>query len=198
MVSKDLTPQIPRDMKEEYGFINPHFLFNSFGNLYALSLTKSELTPRVVLLLSDFLRYQLIDSKSARVDLDKELKFTHVYIELEKLRIRENISISLVQHGSYDYLKIAPFSLFSMVEAVFLNGPTNYRQPGSMAIEIGMVEALLTIRIIIKPSCLSVEAWNNCMVSLTSILDEHYKGKGKLSLNAITDGIVMTLILDLL
>ncbi|MEM6722499.1 MAG: histidine kinase, partial [Bacteroidota bacterium] len=37
--------------------INPHFFFNTLNNLYALSLTKDEQTPEVILQLSELMRY---------------------------------------------------------------------------------------------------------------------------------------------
>ncbi|NRA52218.1 MAG: histidine kinase, partial [Phaeodactylibacter sp.] len=39
--------------------INPHFLFNTLNNLYALTLKKSDEAPEIVLKLSEMMRYML-------------------------------------------------------------------------------------------------------------------------------------------
>jgi len=41
--------------------INPHFLFNTLNNLYALTLKKSDLAPEIVLKLSEMMRYMLYE-----------------------------------------------------------------------------------------------------------------------------------------
>ena len=51
---------ITRTMQSELRFlksqINPHFLFNTLNNLYALTLKKSDLAPEIVLKLSEIMR----------------------------------------------------------------------------------------------------------------------------------------------
>jgi len=44
--------------------LNPHFLFNTLNNLYALALEKSERTPEVIERLSDMLDYMLYPPNS--------------------------------------------------------------------------------------------------------------------------------------
>jgi LytS/YehU family sensor histidine kinase len=41
--------------------VNPHFLFNTLNNIYALSLQKSEETPGMLLKLSSMMRYLLYE-----------------------------------------------------------------------------------------------------------------------------------------
>ncbi|MBL7866356.1 MAG: histidine kinase, partial [Cyclobacteriaceae bacterium] len=47
--------------------INPHFLFNTFNNLYSLALDKSEKTPEIILKLSDMMDYMLYESNETEV-----------------------------------------------------------------------------------------------------------------------------------
>lgn len=55
--------------------INPHFLFNTLNNIYALSLIKSEATPEVILKLSDLLRYMLYECNEPKVKLKNEISY---------------------------------------------------------------------------------------------------------------------------
>jgi len=66
--------------------LNPHFLFNTLNNLYALSVAKSDEAPKTVLKLSDLMSYVLYECKDEYVDLQKEINFLNDYISLEKLR----------------------------------------------------------------------------------------------------------------
>ena len=65
--------------------INPHFLFNSLNSIYALSLKKSDLTPDLILKLSDILRYLLYEGSEKKVSLSQEVKYLKSYMELEKV-----------------------------------------------------------------------------------------------------------------
>jgi sensor histidine kinase YesM len=52
--------------------INPHFLFNTLNNLYALTLNQSEKAPLMVHRLSELMSYMLYDSNQSEVPLEKE------------------------------------------------------------------------------------------------------------------------------
>ena len=47
--------------------INPHFFFNTLNNLYALTITKSEQAPEVILKLSDMMRYTIYEGEKEKV-----------------------------------------------------------------------------------------------------------------------------------
>ncbi|MEL7145752.1 MAG: histidine kinase, partial [Bacteroidota bacterium] len=66
--------------------VQPHFLFNTLNSLYALTLTKSDTAPQVVLKLSELLDYMLYHVNERRVAFSRELKLLQDYIELEQLR----------------------------------------------------------------------------------------------------------------
>jgi sensor histidine kinase YesM len=42
--------------------ISPHFFFNTLNNIYSLSVEKSNKTPKIVLKLSELMRYMLYDT----------------------------------------------------------------------------------------------------------------------------------------
>ena len=55
--------------------VNPHFLFNTLNNIYALTLSNSEKASEVVLQLAGLMRYQLESTKKNLVTLDDEIEF---------------------------------------------------------------------------------------------------------------------------
>ena len=103
--------------------LNPHFLFNTLNNIYGLSIKKDDATPELILQLSDIMRYTLYDADADYIDLNKELKFTENYFEMERMRysskfnIEKNINISATNS-----LKIAPLIFFVFVENAFKYG----------------------------------------------------------------------------
>lgn len=73
--------------------INPHFLFNTLNNIYALALDESAKTPDMILKLSDLMRYIIYDCRSTKVKLSKEIEFIRNYIALEQLRLDGKIRV---------------------------------------------------------------------------------------------------------
>lgn len=102
--------------------INPHFLFNTLNNIYSLALVKSEATADAVLKLSSIMRYVLSETKHDTVTLDKEIQFLKHYIELQKVRLTDKVSIELNVEGETDRKQIAPLLLIPFVENAFKYG----------------------------------------------------------------------------
>lgn len=102
--------------------INPHFLFNTLNNIYSLALIKSEATADAVLKLSSIMRYVLNETKHDTVELDKEIRFIRHYIELQKVRLTDKVSIEFVVEGETDGMQIAPLLLIPFVENAFKYG----------------------------------------------------------------------------
>lgn len=71
--------------------VNPHFLFNSFNNLYGLSLTDPQKTPDAILKLAELTRYMIYESNEEKVPLAREIAYLKNLIELQKLRYGEGV-----------------------------------------------------------------------------------------------------------
>lgn len=103
--------------------VNPHFLFNTLNNIYALSLKKSERTPIIIERLESLLHYMLYECKEDLVALDDEFTFTNSYISLEKLRHKEDqCTITTTIKGVTAGRKIAPLLLINFLENAFKHG----------------------------------------------------------------------------
>ena len=99
--------------------LNPHFLFNSLNNIYALSLAKSEKTPESILRLSELLSYVLYESEVEKVLLAKEIKYIESFVELQLLKDENSENIDVDFSGSNPDLLIAPMILISFIENCF-------------------------------------------------------------------------------
>lgn len=102
--------------------INPHFLFNSLNNLYALTLMKSDSAPEVVLKLSNILRYVLYETIEGKVPLEKEIQYLNDYIELEKIRLGNRVDIRFHTSGNLSTRVVEPMLFLTFVENSFKHG----------------------------------------------------------------------------
>ena len=105
--------------------INPHFLFNTLNNLYALTLKKSDLAPEIVLKLSEMMRYMLYECNEKRVLLSKEINYLQNYIDLERLRQGSQVRIDFEVEGAVEQQTIAPLLFIPFLENSFKHGLMN-------------------------------------------------------------------------
>ena len=102
--------------------INPHFLFNTLNNIYALASDQSEHTAPAIMKLSSIMRYVLTEARNDLVPLEKEILFTSHYIELQKMRLTDKTSIDFTINGDPLGRQIAPLLLLPFVENAFKYG----------------------------------------------------------------------------
>ncbi len=100
--------------------LNPHFLFNTLNNIYALIGFAPERAQQALHDLSGMLRFMIYDSVSAYVPLEKEFSFISDYVELVKLRMSSSVKITCnIQENPDKSLTIAPLLLLTIVENAF-------------------------------------------------------------------------------
>lgn len=110
--------------------IHPHFLFNTLNNLYALSLSKSDKSPEVVLELSQILRYILYECNTVTVNLEKEIRMIERYISLEKIRYQNQLEINMDIDGDLSQFNVAPLLILPLVENSFKHGISKLMEDG--------------------------------------------------------------------
>jgi two-component system, LytTR family, sensor kinase len=125
---------------------NPHFLFNTLNNIYALARKRSEHTAEVVLRLSKLLRFILYESKSDLITVADELKILDDYIELEKMRY-ERLTIHFQRDIDESTQKIAPLLLLPFVENAFKHGASESRFDSFIRIQVQVQQGRLTFNI---------------------------------------------------
>jgi two-component system LytT family sensor kinase len=102
--------------------INPHFLFNSINNIYALSLENSPKTPEMILKLSELLRYMLYDCNHPFVALESEVKCIASIIELFQLKYPDPVDVRFEVKGDLKDKLIVPNLFTPLVENAFKHG----------------------------------------------------------------------------
>ena len=99
--------------------LNPHFLFNSLNNIYALTDAGGSSPKEYIIKLSDSLRYMLYQTNDEKVKLTDEIEYLQNYIALEKLRLENDDQISFKTKIENEDIMIAPLILISLVENAF-------------------------------------------------------------------------------
>lgn len=126
---------------------NPHFLFNTLNNIYALARKKSDFTADVVMKLSKLLRFMLYESRKEFITLAEELRVLDDYIELEKIRYNERLTLRFTREVDNDQQKIAPLILLPFVENAFKHGASETRFESSIDILVRLSEGQLDFMI---------------------------------------------------
>lgn len=102
--------------------IHPHFLFNTLNSLFAHTMIKSPESPKIVVGLSDLLRFMVYESRVEFIPLDQEIQLLKNYINLEKLRYGADLDVSFTYSGQTEKKLIRPLLLLPLVENAFKHG----------------------------------------------------------------------------
>ena len=106
---------------------NPHFLFNTLNNIYALARDKSDLAPESIMRLSKILRFMLYETGDNAVAIEDELKIVTDYIALEKLRYDDSLLVTVNAGIENSKRKLPPLLLIPLVENAFKHGVSETR-----------------------------------------------------------------------
>ncbi|SDG14518.1 GHKL domain-containing protein [Chitinophaga filiformis] len=103
--------------------IQPHFLFNTLNSIYGLIIHNEE-ASKVVIQLSNLLRFSLYDSAKEHITLKEEIEFLTNYLLLEKMRYKESrvqIEYDFEQVENKEKI-IKPLILINFIENAFKHG----------------------------------------------------------------------------
>lgn len=110
--------------------INPHFLFNTLNNIYALSLAQSPDTPEMVLRLAGLLRYAIYSTSQQFVTVEEEVAEIEELLALYRLRcvgpVDLRLEILLEARGG----RLEPMLLVPLVENCLKHGDVEYNPTG--------------------------------------------------------------------
>lgn len=121
-MEKMRSEQLEADLKNLQSQLNPHFLFNTLNNIYALIAIDSKKAQESVHRLSNLLRYVLYENDMLFVPIEKDIKFTENYIDLMRLRTVPNTDISILIKCENSTDKIAPLMFMTLIENAFKHG----------------------------------------------------------------------------
>jgi len=135
--------------------LQPHFLFNSLNNLYALSLRESDQTPDAIAGLSRMLERVVGFSRREMISLAEEVDLIRDYISLEKIWLGElAFMLDFQVKGDVNSVSIPPLAIYTLIENAFKHGIRKCQKPGWITIQVVVKQdkVLLKIRNSIESS----------------------------------------------
>jgi len=114
------------ELKVLHSQLNPHFLFNTFNNLYGISLNEPSRVPEFVLEVSNLMRYHIESYSLNRAKLEDELAFIESYIVLEEERVGERCQVkyNYTNHSKALQFELPPLLLIPFIENAFKHSST--------------------------------------------------------------------------
>jgi len=115
--------------------LNPHFLFNTLNAISTLILEQqTELANRMVTRLSSFLRYSLDNDPMQKITLEQELVALKLYLDIEKVRFEERLSLELEIDEDASLAMIPSLLLQPLVENAIKYGIARAEEGGHLRI----------------------------------------------------------------
>lgn len=126
---------------------NPHFLFNTLNNIYALARKKSDYTAEAVMKLSKLLRFMLYDTAKPLIYIGDEVKMLRDYLDLEKMRYSDRLALDFVVEIDDEKQQIAPLLLLPFVENAFKHGASESRFDSFIRIKVLLEKEILKLSV---------------------------------------------------
>ncbi|WP_020598132.1 sensor histidine kinase [Spirosoma panaciterrae] len=128
--------------------VNPHFLFNTLNSIYADIFDTNEKAADLVLRLSELMRYNLYETDSPKIALDKELAYIQNYLDLERNRLSDQyVVIDYKQSGNSSIFQITPLLLIAFVENAFKHGIKGTTEPAYVQVRTSLLEDQLIFQV---------------------------------------------------
>jgi two-component system, LytTR family, sensor kinase len=127
--------------------LNPHFLFNTLNTVSVLALKgEKQRVSRMVSRLSDLLRLSLENDRQT-LSLKEELEFLERYLEIEQVRFKDRLSVSIdVDPAAYE-AEVPSLILQPIVENAVKYGFSQTIGPGEISIECHVIDGMLEINV---------------------------------------------------
>lgn len=127
--------------------LNPHFLFNTLNTVSVLALKgEKHRVSRMVSRLSDLLRLSLENDRQT-LSLKEELEFLERYLEIEQVRFKDRLSVSIdVDEGAYD-AEVPSLLLQPIVENAVKYGFSQTIGPGEISIHCRVRDEMVEIEV---------------------------------------------------
>ncbi len=127
--------------------VQPHFIFNTLNNIYAVTVKKNPETAGYLLHLARFLEYNLYNTQQDFVSLESELAYIRDYVGLQELRYGNKVDFSASVYGSTEGIQLPPLLLLPLIENSFKHGVDSMEGNSWVRMEVSNREHELTVKI---------------------------------------------------
>jgi hypothetical protein len=125
--------------------INPHFLFNTLNNIYALTIKTSPDAAAAIVKLAKMMRYITQEAHREFVPLQNELECIADYIALQQLRLGQKTTVSYTADVAFPDRLIAPLLMIPFIENAFKYGVSK-QEASVIAIQVSEENNMLQFK----------------------------------------------------
>ncbi len=127
--------------------IEPHFLFNTLGNIASLIHSNPDGAEAMLQNLARLLRASLRRTRDQRTTLGEELEIISAYLDIQKVRMGDRLRTTLDVADTLLGMPLPPLLLQPLVENAVLHGLDPKLAPGSVSITAVLVNQELLLRV---------------------------------------------------
>jgi LytS/YehU family sensor histidine kinase len=119
LVQKIKNEQLVTELQYLKSQINPHIVFNTLNLIYGSIHKTNPEARQLVVQFSDLLRYQLYECNVEKVPIEKELDYLSNYVNLQRLRKNDNLTVNVEVSENSKGFTVAPLLFSPFVENAF-------------------------------------------------------------------------------
>jgi hypothetical protein len=180
--------------------VHPHFLFNTLNNIYSQTQLESPKGSKMIMGLSDMLRYILYEGQKPLVPLKLELIMIAEYINLEKIRYGNKLDVHMLTPDKPDDIYIAPLILLPFVENCFKHGTSNMLENPWINLTIELKDTTLGMKLMNGKILSKENGQNKTGIGINNVrqrLELLYKDKYDLQIREDEEVFVVDLRIEL-
>ncbi len=127
--------------------IEPHFLFNALNTITSLIQSEPAKAEKLLIDLSDLLRYVFRNSNEERVPLSRELEFARRYLALLQERFGDALSVNWHISADVEQIEVPVFLLQPLIENAINHGWSDKTKTLQLQISLAREKNALKIKI---------------------------------------------------
>ena len=176
--------------------LNPHFLFNSLNSIKSLVIENPDIARRGIDLLSDLLRSSLYEKDKDLITIKEELALVKDYIELERLRFEERLTIDISVDKTLEHLKVPTLSIQLLVENAIKHGIDKIIEGGLITVKIHKRGDRVYIQVQNPGKLTAIKSTKGLgLMNLKKRLELQYNKEASFSLEELDNNVVQATII---
>jgi len=132
--------------------MNPHFIFNSLNAIQGfIGTDEEEMAMNYLARFARLIRMIFEHSKGNTITLEEELEFINLYLNLEKLRFKDKVSVEIdidpAVENAKDIIHVPPLLIQPIVENSFKHGLFHKKGKGKLYLNYAMNDEIISITV---------------------------------------------------
>lgn len=170
--------------------MDPHFLFNALNTIISRLKSEPELAEKLLIQLSDLMRYVFQNSGTQQVPLREEIQFNKLYLDLLQARFPENLHVRWQLELEDDMVSAPAFLLQPIIENAVRHAWKDQSQPLNLAVEAKTETGYILMKITDNgqgiPPAMQDKVFNSdhALANLKERLNLIYNQKAHLEINS--------------